>query len=246
MGYRYVVDRADYTDLASGSVLHSAPGFPAFPVRLASEVFQRALALRGGGSPASVWDPCCGSGYLATVLGLCHRRRIGALLATDIAPDALDLAGRNLALLDPDALEARAADLAERAERLGKPAYLEAARAARRLGRGLAGDGGALPARTARANAFDRGELAAAVAGHRPDVVVTDVPYGERTDWLGAPDGAAVPEMLAAVASVLPAHAVLAVTARGRKVPLGHVRAEESFRVGTRAVALLRASRITG
>ncbi|MFI6743014.1 hypothetical protein ACIBI9_59845 [Nonomuraea sp. NPDC050451] len=37
-------------------------GFPAFPVRLASEIFQRAPALRGGEGPAVVCDPCCGSG----------------------------------------------------------------------------------------------------------------------------------------------------------------------------------------
>ena len=43
MTYRYALTRESYADL-SGGVLHSAPGFPAFPVRLASEMFQRALA----------------------------------------------------------------------------------------------------------------------------------------------------------------------------------------------------------
>ncbi|WP_312847199.1 hypothetical protein [Microbispora sp. KK1-11] len=79
-------------------MLHSAPGFPAFPVRLASEMVQRAMELRGGGR-ATVWDPCCGSGYLLTVIGLLHRRRISAVLASDVDPAAVGLAERNLALL---------------------------------------------------------------------------------------------------------------------------------------------------
>ncbi len=55
MAYRYALVRENYEDLASGGGLRSAPGFPAFPVRLASEMFQRALALHG--EPAALlWD----------------------------------------------------------------------------------------------------------------------------------------------------------------------------------------------
>ncbi|MDH6112124.1 SAM-dependent methyltransferase [Kitasatospora sp. MAP12-15] len=244
MGYRHVIVKADYADLASGAVLRSAPGFPAFPVRLTSEIFQRALALRGGDSPAVVWDPCCGSGYLLSVIGLLHRRAVSSVLASDLSAEALGLARENLSLLDPAALEARAKVLEEQAERFAKPSYLESADAARRLARTLTDDGGPLPAAVHRADAFDRGELAAAVAGAAPDIVVTDVPYGEQTEWLGAEGEAGVPEMLAAVASVLPGHAVLAVTVRGRKVPLGGVRPKESFKIGTRAVALLTADQL--
>ena len=49
-------EKDDYADYSSGHVLRSAPGFPAFPVRLASEIFQRALALRPGLAPAALWD----------------------------------------------------------------------------------------------------------------------------------------------------------------------------------------------
>ncbi|MEU9891467.1 hypothetical protein [Sphaerisporangium sp. NPDC051011] len=98
MAYRYAVVRENHEDPASGGVLHSAPGFPAFPVRLASEMFQRALALHGK-SAALVWDPCCGSGYLLTVLGLLHPRQITGVLASDIEPEALRLAEQNLGLL---------------------------------------------------------------------------------------------------------------------------------------------------
>lgn len=61
MAYRYAVTRESYADL-SGGVLHSAPGFPAFPARLASEMFQRALALTPNPT-AQVWDPLLRRGF---------------------------------------------------------------------------------------------------------------------------------------------------------------------------------------
>ncbi len=52
MPYQFAVDRPNYSDLASGRVLYSVPGHHAFPVRLASEIFQRCLAyLRAAGIP---------------------------------------------------------------------------------------------------------------------------------------------------------------------------------------------------
>ncbi|MGK5552612.1 rRNA methyltransferase [Actinomadura kijaniata] len=245
MGYTHVVVKGDYTDLASGSVLRSAPGFPAFPVRLASEIFLRALALRGGDAPAVVWDPCCGSGYLLSVLGLLHRREIASLVASDIDDEALELARENLGLLDPDALEERAKALEGRAERFGKPSYLEAAAAARRLSAGLTAQGGRLPTTVRRANVFDPTALETALGGTNPDIVIADIPYGEQTTWQGT-DDAGIQEMLKAVASVLTGDAVLAIAARGRKVPLNATcRPDQTFRIGTRAIALLRAANLT-
>ncbi|MEU7985062.1 rRNA methyltransferase [Streptosporangium canum] len=245
MVYRHATVRGDYEDLASGAVLHSAPGFPAFPVRLASEAFQRALALRGGDGPATVWDPCCGSGYLLTVIGLLHRDRIQALLASDVSDDALRIARANLDLLGQAGLSARAGVLRERAERFAKPSYAAAAEAAGRIGRMLAAGGGDVPHDVRRADVFDRGELLEAATGYAPDIVITDVPYGEQTAWQGSGGDTGVPGMLAALAPVLTERAVVVVTARGRKVPLGgRIRARESFKVGTRAVALLTADQL--
>lgn len=241
MAYRYALVRENYEDLASGGVLRSAPGFPAFPVRLASEIFQRALALHG--EPAAlVWDPCCGSGYLLTVLALLHPRQITAVLGTDIDPAALHLAEQNLALLGREGLIARAADLDTRAERFGKPSYTAAAQAARRLARGLATGQSDVTHAVHRADVFDPDQLRRALDGRRPGVVITDVPYGEQTAWHG-PDGASgVAGMLRALRVVLPANAVIAVAVRGRRLRLDDgLRAQTTFRIGTRAVALFRA-----
>ncbi len=44
MQYHYVYQAKDYSHFSSGRVFHSLPGHPAFPVRLASEIFQRCIA----------------------------------------------------------------------------------------------------------------------------------------------------------------------------------------------------------
>jgi 23S rRNA (guanine2535-N1)-methyltransferase len=212
MAYRIATERADYRDLASGSVLRSAPGHPAFPVRLAQELFLRAVTHLPEG-PLTLWDPCCGSGYLATVLGLLHRPRLQRVIATDIAPEAVSLASSNFALLTSARLAARADELRARQSAFGKPSYGEAA--------------GRLAA-----------TLAAGVSSAAPDVVVTDLPYGTQTGWGGhnVPQTEPIHGMLRALCAVLPEHAVLAVTTQSRKFPLPpDVRPLERFRVGTRA-----------
>jgi 23S rRNA (guanine2535-N1)-methyltransferase len=99
VSYRLVTSRNDYRDLASGHVFHSLPGYPAFPVRLAQEMVLRAASHLPADRPLTVWDPCSGSGYLASVVGLPNRARIGTLVCSDIDPDAVSLAARNLDLL---------------------------------------------------------------------------------------------------------------------------------------------------
>ncbi|CAL9467890.1 23S rRNA (guanine(2535)-N(1))-methyltransferase [Nocardiopsis dassonvillei] len=236
MTYRYAVERTDHSELASGHVLRSAPGFPGFPVRLADELFQRAMVHTGLPS-VRLWDPCCGSGYLATVLGLLHRERIASVRATDVDPDAVGLAGRNLRLLTARGLAEREEELRRAARDFGRPAFVERAEQARALARGLARAGGDLPHEAAVADAFaPAGPVAA-------DLVVTDVPYGEMTRWEGrAPGADPVGGLLASLGRTLPPGAVIVVAARARRIALpGGVRALERVRVGVRSAVLVRA-----
>uniref|UniRef100_UPI0000683337 RRNA METHYLTRANSFERASE n=1 Tax=Streptomyces viridochromogenes TaxID=1938 RepID=UPI0000683337 len=240
--YRHAVERMDSSDLACGVVLHSAPGYPAFPVRLATEIFQRALARLPGDGPVTLWDPCCGSGYLLTVLGLLHRRSLRQVIASDVDPAPLELAAKNLALLSPAGLTARELERREQSERFGKPSYLEAAQAARRLRERLTAEGGALPCAIRTADVFDPRALSAVLAGSAPDVVLTDLPYGERTHWEGQVPGQPVAGLLRSLASALPAHAVIAVTDRSRKIPVAPVKALERLKIGTRSAVMVRAA----
>jgi hypothetical protein len=242
MSYRHVVGSRDYSDVASGFVLRSAPGYPAFPVRLAEEIFLRAAARRPAGPPIGLWDPCCGSGYLATVLGLLHRDRLASVLGTDADPEAVALAGRNLSLLSEPGLAERRGELTRRSVVQARAGQVEAAAAAYRLGTRLRAGGGDLPARVAEADVGDPGQLATAInGGPLPSVVITDIPYGRQTDWAGSLSTADDPiaALVRSLCEVLADDAIVALCAQTRKISLG-APALEHFRVGHRAVFIGR------
>jgi 23S rRNA (guanine2535-N1)-methyltransferase len=155
------------------------------------------------------------------------------------------LSRRNLRLLTGEGLGERAAELTDLADRFDKPSYEAKAAAAARLARQLTRTGGDVPSVAGVADAFDSGQLVPVLGGRTPQMVITDVPYGEQTDWAGPAVGAGVPGMARAVASVVPAETVIIVAVRGRRVPLGDVVPPvQRFKVGTRSVAIVRAGQL--
>ncbi|MCA9894828.1 MAG: hypothetical protein KC615_17705 [Anaerolineae bacterium] len=176
MKYRYVTERENYEDLASGRVLLSQPGAPSFPVRLASEILQRCDEYLPDG-PLTVFDPCCGGGYLLIVLGFLHSNRIAALYGADIVPDVVGLAQRNLDLLTETGLAARRQSLAEMLTTYGKDSHKEALASADRL-------------RKLTPHSIDLGAWAADATQrclplNSIDLLITDVPYGVEVVWRG-------------------------------------------------------------
>jgi hypothetical protein len=243
VSYRFAVAH-DRRDLASGFVLRSAPGHPAFPVRLAQELFLRSVAELPGGRPLTLWDPCCGSGYLASVLGILYRPSLAEVVCSDVSAAEVALALGNLALLTNRGLAEREQELRARAAAYGKPGYVEAADAARRLAQELAAGGGDLPSVGAVADVFDPAALAALPAA---DLVITDVPYGQQTSWQGLapPEDEALAALLRALCQVLPGHAIIALCARARRISFGRpVPALARLRVGHRAAFLGRVANI--
>lgn len=239
VSYRYA-PRENHEDLSPGGALFSGPGFPAFPVRLATEMFRRAVVAVGGG-PVVVWDPCCGSGYLLTTVSFTQRAAIAGVIASDVDAEALVLAERNLGLLSEGGLAARSVELRDRARRYGKPSYVRAAEAAGRLHERLAAGGGPLRFSVARADALDPEQLRPVSGDGRPLIVMTDIPYGDQTQWRGAHASTGVTGMLDALAGVLDDEAVIAVAGRGRRLPVPESTTRlESFTVGNRAIALFR------
>src|SRR5258707_9906392 len=126
MPYKFALGRPDYSDLAAGQVLYSQAGRPAFPVRLASEMFQRCLAFRaarGREEALSLYDPCCGAAYHLTTLAFLHRGSIREIIASDVDPLAVQLARRNLGLLALAGLDQRIGELAALHHRFGKESH---------------------------------------------------------------------------------------------------------------------------
>ncbi|MGB7539658.1 MAG: hypothetical protein WBM17_14045 [Anaerolineales bacterium] len=188
MPYRYALDRPDYSDLASGKVLLAVPGHPAFPVRLASEIFQRCMAIReenGVTGQISLYDPCCGAAYHLAVLGFLHRELIRAITASDIDPEIIPLAGKNLGLLSAAGLDRRRDELEAMRREFGKPSHVEALAAAGRL-RKILGERSAsdpIAIRVFPADALGKFDPARFPPDSPVDIVFTDVPYGRHSQW---------------------------------------------------------------
>jgi 23S rRNA (guanine2535-N1)-methyltransferase len=246
MPYVYATEDQDFSDYASGRVIYSQPGVPAFPVRLASEIFQRAAQHLPGQGPLTVYDPTCGGAYHLTALGLLHGNRIARILASDIDPRVVELARRNLALLTPAGLLQRERELRRMLAEYGKESHADALTSLERLkARAAARPGGKpLETRVFDANALDPAALGAALQGENIHIVLCDIPYGQLSSWQ-IPDSSrqlAGPAwtFLEALQAVLPPLAVVAIAAdKAQKLAHPAYRRLERFQVGKRQVSLL-------
>jgi 23S rRNA G2445 N2-methylase RlmL len=245
--YRHETIRDNYSLYACGSVLVSQPGHPGFPVRLASEVFQTCLHLRGDEKRVVLYDPFCGAGYLLATTAFRHWERIRFVLGSDFSEAALSLAGKNLSLLSAAGLHARRDELAAAQTQEWRPSRQEALDCAEELLRRQADFSARhqLEYRLSRADAGVPQEVAVATGELRVDVVMADVPYGEISDWQGSlqtldsPDGA-VFQLLDALLRILAPEAVVAIVSP-KKVAAAHPGYERlrRFKIGKRMVTYL-------
>lgn len=176
MVYKYSHD-GNFEDYASGKVLYGMRGVPNFPVRLIQEIFLRAVSFCPKSQGLTVYDCCCGGGYSLTVLGLLNPGRIGQIWASDIDTDMLQVAEKNLSLLTRSGMEGRLNQLRQLYERFHKHAHLEAIASARRLMDKLPED--------VSVGLFQADVMAGLSLAGTPDVIITDVPYGNLVNWSG-------------------------------------------------------------
>jgi 23S rRNA (guanine2535-N1)-methyltransferase len=246
MPYRFVQERGDYAAFASGQVLQSLPGRTAFPVRLASEIFQRCatlLAADGAGGPYTLYDPCCGGAHLLTTLAFLHGDRLARVFGSDIDAEAVELAGRNLALLTTAGLDARIAALAALRERHGKASHAEALAHATTLRAALAASR-LVPTEVFVADATGDAVLVGQIGTGAIDLVIADIPYGRQSAWQAtglAVDPTIAPSaLLAALLPMLATPAIVAIAAnRGERSGHPAYRRVAQLQLGKRQVVFL-------
>lgn len=248
MQYKYEKTPIDYSDLASGRVFYSVPGYPAFPVRLASEIFQRCLAQREAmysrSDPCTLYDPCCGAAYHLSVLTYLHRKHIRKIIASDIDEKAVALANRNLGLLHTPGMEQRINELDALLKQYGKESHKDALKSAHFLQSRLIRLDQESPLMTSafQAGAADQNLMLQHIETHSVDIVFTDVPYGQYSQWQGL-DTAENPlwSMLEALTEILSSASIVAVASdKGQKVSHERYQRIEHFQIGKRRVAILR------
>lgn len=218
-------------------------------MRLASEIFLRCLAIRedmGERGPCLLYDPCCGGAYHLSTLGFLYGERMHTILASDVDPEAVALARRNLNLLTSAGLERRVDEIREMLQAYGKASHAGALESALYLEQRLALQGNRpLDVKVFEADATDGKALARGLGRRMIDVVLTDVPYGWRSDWqvdgsTAVGTGGPLWHMLDALRGLLSSQSVIAVAAdKGQTIAhRGYVRLER-LRSGRRQVAIL-------
>jgi len=175
--------RENYENYASGRVIHGFPGVTNYPVRIASEVFSRCKSYLSKERNIILFDPCCGSAYSLTVLGLLHHDCIFSIYASDINKDVLEIALKNLSLLSLKGLETRKKQIEDDIKMFNKVAHIKASKSIDYFKERIEPQDGQLKTKCFRADTNDF-ELFSSLS-FKADIIFLDVPYGDLVHWKG-------------------------------------------------------------
>ncbi len=174
MEYKYTPNES-YEDYAAGRVIYHMGGEPTFPVRLSLEIYERCLQYSDKKSDITLYDCCCGGAYMLTILGLLKSNTISRLYGSDIDSKSITLAADNLSLLTKTGIKKRKDELLMLYQKYGKASHMEALLSIDRFEKLLSTE---LQTSVFHRNAFEVSDLP-----FIPDIVITDVPYGNMVEW---------------------------------------------------------------
>ena len=236
MPYKFS-QNANHEDLSCGRVIYHKAGFTNYPVRLVCEIFERCLhIISEPNKKVCVYDPCCGGGYILTVLGFLYGERIESLYGSDISLEAIGITEQNMGLLTYKGLHNRKEQLKSLYETYGKDSHCQAIKSADNLLE--------LIRHTISTNVFVRDILNrnGIIANHSftADIIISDVPYGNNVSWSND-NPFAIDAMLDNLSDNLSKNAVIAVSSDKRQKMANHrYKRIEKFIVGKRKVEILR------
>lgn len=237
MEYKYCKDD-NFEDFACGRVLYHRSGMPSFPVRLAVEIFKRCMEYLGRQNDIVLFDPCCGGGYLVTVLGLLNPSAIKEFVCSDIDEDAVGLARSNLSLLTMDGLLRRRDQIFGMIESFNKQSHRDALESADRFIKIVQDRPFAPEIKCFASDALDK--TAFCSEEFRADIVIADVPYGNLSAWSDE-KADAVNLLLDSVRCVIHEDSVVAVICdKFQKVRNSSYMRLERFKAGKRVVEILK------
>jgi tRNA G10 N-methylase Trm11 len=234
MQYRYVTEKENYEDFAAGRVLLSEGGMTSFPVRLASEIFQRCANYFPAERRLRVYDPCCGGGYLLTVLGFLHGAGIQSLHGSDINSNIVRVASDNLHLLTAEGLNTRRDSLRDLANTYKKSSHHDALESVERLRQRL-------PASPIITQTWAADALQLTADNTSVDLIICDVPYGNITDWQTDSADNLITALLQAQYEALVAGGIAAVISdKSQKAPYPRYQRLQQETIGKRRFLILQ------
>jgi 23S rRNA (guanine2535-N1)-methyltransferase len=181
MVYLFEKKKINCEELASGSIIQSYKGMPAFPIRLALEIYQRCkvfLKKHNILPPYSIYDPCCGSGYILTTLGILNSKEIERIYASDISKEAIELTNKNLSLLKEEGFLSRIFELEQLIGLYNNDSHRLFLAHAKTLKDKLIKD------RRPDITVLQRNILSDNVeVDIKVNIIITDIPYNRQSDW---------------------------------------------------------------
>ena len=174
MEYKYA-ENDNFEDFASGRVIYHMGGEPTFPVRLTLEIYERCLQYSGKKTDITLYDCCCGGAYMLTILGFLKNDTISRIYGSDIDMKSLKLAEDNLSLLTESGIRKRRAELEALYEKYNKLSHYDALQSIDRIEK--------LINKEIKVSAFHQNILDISDLPFIPDIVITDVPYGNMVNW---------------------------------------------------------------
>ncbi len=175
MEYKYC-ENQNFEDFSSGRVIYGGEGMPNFPVRLLNEIFGRAAAYSDKKECLKIYDPCCGGGYSLTVLGFCHSDTISQIYGSDIDDRMVNQARRNTHLLTNAGMNNRRLELQNMLSLYQKSSHADALKSLEKIQNMLQ--------KEINAEIF-QADSTKALPCIKPDIIITDVPYGNLVTWNG-------------------------------------------------------------
>lgn len=232
--------KENYEDYSSGRVLYGAPMATNFPVSLTLEIYKRCsdyLIKNGNSGPYVVYDPFCGVAYSLTVLGFFNGKNIKQLIASDVDKTMLEFAHKNLSLLTKKGIDNRIKELKRFVKDYNKNSHKEALISAEKLK--TISDKLSIKIEEFQHNILSDTPLPMFV--NKVDMVITDVPYGKLTDWVGVKEGENPIQMLLdKIKNKLSKNSVVAIILNKKQEVsyLGYTKLK-SYKLGKRKVILL-------
>lgn len=236
MEYKYMNDN-NFEDFSSGRVLYHKPGMPNFPVRLAGEIFCRCLNYINKKN-ITIYDPCCGSSYMLTVLGLLYYNKIENIVASDINEDSIILSKNNLSLLSEDGLLKRKIQIQQMYDEFNKPSHLDALMSINVFLDIVRSNNYKINIDTFVDDILDPNVLTR--KNFKADIVITDVPYGNLAKWSDKNINA-IDVLLDNLISILSNKSIIAIIAdKYQKINNDKYDRLEKFKVGKRQIFILK------
>ena len=178
--------------LAAGDVLRWRKRVPRLGPEAVAILFECFLRSRDSDRRIRVLDPCCGNGIVLAVLRSLYPRYLAALHGRDIDSRALEVTEHNLSILSSgEAMNQWIAELLKRRDRTGS-ARLDGVIERAHLLQARLVEGEPADHAAAVATFIERQNVLAGVESDRSrvgesqerfDLILTDPPYGRRSDW---------------------------------------------------------------